>query len=115
MNEDCLFCKIAAGDVAADIVHRSDAIVGFRDINPQAPEHVLFIPTRHIATLNHADPADSALLGQLLLSASGFARTAGFADAGYRVAMNCNAAGGQTVYHVHLHLLGGRQLTWPPG
>ena len=115
MSDDCLFCKIVAGDVPADIVFRDDDVIGFRDINPQAPLHVLFIPTRHIDTLNHATRDDSELLGRLPLAAASYAKEAGIADDGYRVAMNCNSAGGQTVFHIHLHLLGGRQLGWPPG
>lgn len=115
MSDDCLFCKIAAGEIPADPVYQDDDLVAFNDINPQAPTHVLIIPRTHIATLNDATPNDAALLGKLLVTAGKIARSEGFADAGYRVVMNCNAAAGQTVFHVHLHLLGGRQLGWPPG
>lgn len=115
MSDDCLFCKIAAGEIPADPVYQDDDLVAFNDINPQAPTHVLIIPRTHIATLNDATPNDAAILGKLLVTAGKIARSEGFADAGYRVVMNCNAAAGQTVFHVHLHLLGGRQLGWPPG
>lgn len=115
MSDDCLFCKIACGEIPADPVYQDDDLFAFNDINPQAPTHVLIIPRTHIATLNDATPNDAAILGKLLVTAGKIARSEGFADAGYRVVMNCNAAAGQTVFHVHLHLLGGRQLGWPPG
>lgn len=114
-ENSCLFCQISAGVIDADIVYQNDTVVAFRDINPQAPTHVLIIPRNHIATVNDLDEADAALVGELFLAASVIATEAGFADDGYRVVMNCNAAAGQTVFHVHLHLLGGRQLSWPPG
>jgi len=112
---DCLFCAIVAGDIPAEIVFQDDQVLAFRDISPQAPTHVLIIPKRHIATLNDLTEADNALLGQMHLTAANIAKQAGIAEAGYRVAMNCNAAGGQTVFHIHLHLLGGRAMAWPPG
>jgi histidine triad (HIT) family protein len=116
MNEnDCLFCKIVAGDVPADIIFESETVVAFRDINPKAPTHVLIIPKRHIGTINALADGDQATIGDLFLTAAKLAADEGFADEGYRVVMNCNAAAGQTVFHIHLHLLGGRQLTWPPG
>jgi len=114
-NVDCLFCKIAAGAIDADIVYQTDQLVGFRDLNPQAPTHVLIIPRRHISTINDIDAADADSIGQLFVAAKEIAAQEGFAEPGYRVIMNCNAAGGQTVFHLHLHLLGGRQFTWPPG
>lgn len=114
-STDCLFCKILAGDISADIIFESDDVLAFRDINPQAPTHVLIIPRRHVATINDLSAGDEALLGNLFLAAKNIAADEGIADAGYRVAMNCNAAAGQTVFHLHLHLLGGRQLGWPPG
>ena len=110
---DCLFCKIANGEIPAQIVKRSDQFVAFKDINPQAPTHVLVIPTHHVASLG--DVRDAQLAGGLLLFARDLARELGIAERGYRVVLNTNADGGQTVYHVHAHLLGGRVLRWPPG
>lgn len=114
-DPDCLFCKIAAGDIPADVVLENEEIVAFRDINPQAPTHVLIVPKNHIATINDLDEANAKVVGSLFLGAREIAVAEGFADAGYRVVMNCNAAAGQTVFHIHLHLLGGRELGWPPG
>ncbi len=111
--QDCLFCKIAAGKIPADVVRTSDRFLAFRDINPQAPTHVLAIPVRHIASLNDAANADD--VGALLLFARDVARDAGLSDGGYRVVINTNADGGQTVFHLHAHVLGGRALGWPPG
>lgn len=113
--DDCIFCRIAAGDIPAERVFEDDRVVAFRDLNPQAPTHVLVIPRRHISTLNDLGPDDEALVGHLMVAAKTVAGEAGFADAGYRTVMNCNADGGQTVFHIHLHLLGGRRLHWPPG
>ena len=112
---DCLFSKIVAGDIPADIVYRDDELVAFRDIDPKAPTHVLIIPRRHIATLNELTPDDAALVGRMYLAAQRIAYDEGIAEAGYRTLFNCNRAGGQAVYHIHLHLLGGRQMLWPPG
>ncbi len=112
---DCLFCKIAAGDIPADVVHRDDRVVAFRDINPQAPTHVLVIPTEHVASLDAAAPEHQELLGELLLAAQAVARTEGLSDAGYRVVTNVGPHGGQTVHHLHIHVLGGRPMGWPPG
>lgn len=114
-NENCLFCKILAGDIPADIVYESDSAIAFRDINPQAPTHVVIIPRKHIATINDIDPDDQQVVGSLFTAAREIARTEGHAEAGYRVAMNCNESAGQTVFHIHLHLLGGRSFSWPPG
>jgi histidine triad (HIT) family protein len=114
-SDDCLFCKILAGEIPADIIFESDDAIAFRDINPQAPTHVLIIPRRHVATINDLEAGDELLVGNLFLVARKIAADEGIADAGYRVAMNCNEAAGQTVFHLHLHLLGGRQLGWPPG
>lgn len=114
-NSDCLFCKISAGEINADIVYQNEDVVAFRDINPQAPTHVLIIPRRHIATINDVTVDDAQTVGLLFAAAREVATDAGFADDGYRVVMNCNEAAGQTVFHLHLHLLGGRQLGWPPG
>jgi histidine triad (HIT) family protein len=112
---DCLFCKIVAGDIPATIVHRDDRLVAFKDINPQAPLHALIIPTRHIASLNDLGPGDDQLVGEMVRRAAAIAREHGFADRGYRTVFNCNADAGQTVFHIHLHLVGGRTFTWPPG
>jgi len=114
-SSDCLFCKIVAGEIPADIIFESDDVIAFRDINPQAPTHALIIPRRHVATINDLEDGDETLVGNLFLAARKIAADEGIADAGYRVTMNCNAAAGQTVFHLHLHLLGGRQLAWPPG
>ena len=110
---DCLFCKIAAGEIPAEIVKRTDKFVAFRDISPQAPTHVLVIPTYHVASLN--DAKDPDLLGRLLAFARDLARESGAAERGYRVVVNTNPDGGQTVFHLHLHLLAGRVMKWPPG
>ena len=114
-EQDCLFCKIIAGDIPADIVYESDSAIAFRDINPQAPTHVLVIPRTHIATINDLDESDKDVVGSLYLAAREIAAQEGIADEGYRAVMNCNAGAGQTVFHIHLHVLGGRLLTWPPG
>jgi histidine triad (HIT) family protein len=115
MADGCLFCRIVAGEIPATIVHRNDDVLAFADINPQAPLHVLVIPRRHIATLNDLTPDDDALVGSLHRVAAGIAREHGYADRGFRTVLNCNREAGQTVFHVHLHLLAGRGLTWPPG
>lgn len=112
---DCLFCQIAAGDVPADIVYEDDTVVAFRDISPQAPCHILVIPRQHIATLNDIYEEDSHVVGYMTRVAARLAQKEGFANTGYRTVMNCNEQGGQTVYHIHMHLLGGRALSWPPG
>lgn len=110
-----LFAKIIAREIPADIVYEDEHVLAFRDINPQAPVHVLFIPRRPVATLNELQPGDEALVGRLALAAAAYAKREGFAENGYRVVMNCNADGGQTVFHIHLHLLAGRAMQWPPG
>ena len=115
MSDDCLFCKIAAGEIPAKIVHEDEDVVAFEDINPQAPHHVVIVPRRHIATVNDIEPADEPLFGKLAGVAKTIAADSGFDQSGYRLVMNCNSAAGQTVFHIHLHLLGGRSLTWPPG
>lgn len=114
-DKDCLFCRILDGDIPADIVYESDTAIAFRDINPQAPTHVVIIPRKHIATINDIHADDQAIVGSLYTAASTIAREEGFSEQGYRAVMNCNKAAGQTVFHIHLHLLGGRVLTWPPG
>lgn len=110
---DCLFCKMVSGDIKPSVVFDDENVLAFRDINPQAPVHILVIPKRHIATLNDLD--DQLLAGKLLSTAVSLAHQEGLADDGYRTVFNCNQHGGQAVYHLHLHLLGGRQMSWPPG
>lgn len=114
-EQDCIFCKIAAGELPADIVYQDDEVLAFRDINPVAPTHILIIPKQHIATANEFSDKNQQLIGKLMLTASRLAKELGFAENGYRLAMNCNRDAGQTVYHIHLHLLAGRHFTWPPG
>ncbi len=112
---DTLFGKIIRREIPADIVYEDDEVLAFRDINAQAPTHVLFIPRRPIATLNDLVDDDALLVGKLVLAATRFAKAQGFAEDGYRCVVNCNRDGGQSVYHLHLHVLAGRQMTWPPG
>jgi histidine triad (HIT) family protein len=109
----CVFCKIAAGEVPADVVKRGDGMLAFKDLNPQAPTHVLVIPTTHVGSLN--DARDTNELGKLLAFARDVAKDLGIATRGYRVVLNTNPDGGQTVFHLHVHLLGGRAMNWPPG
>lgn len=111
----CLFCRLAAGEIPASVVYQDESIVAFHDVNPQAPVHVLIVPRRHIATLNDLVPEDDALAGALLRRAAAIAQDLGIAGPGYRTVFNCNRAAGQTVFHLHLHLLGGRTMSWPPG
>ena len=113
MAESCLFCRIVAGEIPAARVAETDDCIAFRDINPQAPVHVLVIPREHVASLDTA--SDPAMIGRLALLAARIARDEGIAESGYRTVINTNADAGQTVFHVHLHLLGGRHLGWPPG
>ncbi|WP_296697412.1 histidine triad nucleotide-binding protein [Thiocapsa sp. UBA6158] len=112
---DTIFGKIAAGEVSADIVYEDDDLVAFRDLHPQAPTHILVIPRKPIPTLNEVQPEDAVLIGKLFLAAAKIAEQEGIARSGYRTLINCNAAAGQTVYHLHLHILGGRPMQWPPG
>lgn len=112
---DCLFCNIVEKKIPADIVYEDDKVVAFRDINPQAPTHILVIPHKHIPTINDITAEDHALVGHLFTTAKHIAAEQGHSDAGYRVVMNCNEEAGQTVFHIHLHVLGGRRLSWPPG
>ena len=112
---DCLFCKIAAGQIPATLVYQDDRLVAFKDVNPQAPMHVLIIPRRHISSLNDLAEDDDALVGEMIRRAASLAAEHGYGDRGYRTVFNCNADAGQTVFHVHLHVLGGRALKWPPG
>lgn len=110
---NCLFCQMVAGEIKTDSVYEDDKILAFRDINPQAPVHLLIIPKLHIATLN--DLSDKELAGNLLTAAIQLAKQEGLAEEGYRTVFNCNKKGGQEVFHLHMHLLGGRQMIWPPG
>jgi histidine triad (HIT) family protein len=112
-TDSCLFCRIVRGEIPAKIVREDEHTVAFRDIDPKAPTHVLVIPRRHVSTLNEA--SDAEMLGRLLLAARDIAVAEGIAESGYRTVVNCGAEAGQTVFHVHLHLLGGRKMHWPPG
>ena len=112
---DCLFCKMIDREIDVDIVYEDEHVLAFNDINPQAPTHILIIPKKHIATLNDIEEADLALVGRLQMTAAKLAEQRGFAEKGYRIVMNCNEDGGQTVYHIHMHLVGGRRFTWPAG
>lgn len=114
-HNDTIFGKIIRRELPADIVYEDEHVLGFRDVNPKAPVHVLFIPKIYIPTLNDATPDQAELLGRVILAATDYAKKEGLAEDGYRVVINCNAHGGQTVYHIHLHLLAGRELSWPPG
>ncbi len=110
---DCLFCKMVSGEIKPDVVLEDDKVLAFRDISPQAPMHVLVVPKRHVANLNALD--DPELGGYMLQAAARVADKLGYAESGYRSVFNCNDDGGQTVHHLHLHVLGGRRMTWPPG
>ncbi len=112
---DCIFCRIATGDIPAQIVYSDDNSIAFRDLNPQAPTHVLVIPRTHIVSLNDAATHDAAVIGSLLHTAARVAALEGLAENGYRTIINTGAGAGQTVFHLHLHIIGGRALTWPPG
>jgi histidine triad (HIT) family protein len=112
---DTIFGKIIRHEIPADIVYETDDVLAFRDLNPQAPVHVLFVPKRAIATLNDAKATDAELIGKLVLAAADYAKREGFDKEGYRTVINCNEHGGQTVFHLHVHLLAGRRMTWPPG
>lgn len=112
---DCLFCKIASGELKSKVVFEDSEIIVFQDIKPQAPVHFLIIPKQHIATINDTDSKDEQLLGRMILTAKKVAKAEKLSDAGYRLIFNVNSGGGQEVFHIHLHLLGGRQMTWPPG
>lgn len=112
---DCLFCKMINGDIAPDKVYEDDSVLAFRDINPQASTHVLVVPKQHISTLNDLQPEYAETVGKMFLAAKQIAQEEGIAEAGYRTVMNCNRDAGQTVFHIHLHVLGGRPMGWPPG
>ena len=112
---DCLFCKIVNGEIPTNFVYEDENVVAFRDIKPQAPTHILIIPREHIGTLNDINQSHKELLGAIQLTASYLAKEEGIYEEGYRTVFNCNRDAGQTVFHIHLHLLGGRSLDWPPG
>jgi len=114
-DPDCLFCKIAAGAIPADIVHQDDQVVAFRDVAPKAPTHVLLIPRQHIPSVAELSGVDSEMLGRLFSVAAQVARDAGLTKSGYRMVTNSGAGAGQSVFHLHFHLLGGRSMSWPPG
>lgn len=114
-RSDCIFCKIIAGEIPAKLVYEDDVCVVFNDTNPQAPTHLLAIPREHLDSLDKAQVKDKETLGHLLLTCARIAREKGFAEDGYRTVINTNAGGGQTVFHLHVHLLGGRQFVFPPG
>ena len=111
----CLFCRIIAGEIPASKVYEDDRVIAFDDINPQAPMHVLILPRKHIATLNDLTPDDDGLVGEMTRRGAAIAAERGYAASGFRTVFNCNADAGQAVFHIHLHVLGGRPLTWPPG
>lgn len=113
--DDCIFCKIAQKEIPAKLAFENERLVAFHDLFPQAPTHVLIIPKTHYNTLNHIPPEETPLLGEMIAAATQLAKDLNVAESGYRVVMNCNPDGGQSVYHIHLHLLAGRHMAWPPG
>jgi len=115
MYSECVFCEIAAGRIKAEVLYQDDDIIAFRDINAQAPLHVLLIPRKHIETLNDVSPGDADILSKLILAAKELAGKEGISEDGYRLVINCNRNAGQEVFHLHVHLLGGRKFSWPPG
>ena len=114
-TSDCIFCKIVQGDIPAKVLARQDDLLAFADVSPQAPTHLLVIPSRHITRVTDLETEDAGMVGRMVLLANQMASEAGIAESGFRLVFNCNADGGQSVYHIHLHLLGGRSLAWPPG
>ena len=115
MTTRCMFCRIIAGEAPARVVYQDERLIAIEDIHPQAPMHVLVIPRRHVATLNDLEPADDALVGAMMRAAAAIARERGVAESGYRAVFNCNRGAGQSVFHLHLHVMAGRRLSWPPG
>jgi histidine triad (HIT) family protein len=115
MSQECIFCKIAAGELGGPPLYQDEDVTAFQDINPQAPIHVLIIPNKHIVSVDDASEEDQTLLGKLMFTAAKIAREEGVADKGYRLVINTGAQGGQAVFHLHVHLLAGRNMTWPPG
>lgn len=112
---ECIFCKIGSGEIKSDIVYEDGSLVGFRDLQPQAPTHVLVIPKRHVTTMNDITESDSKLLSDMLQACRKIAQDENLSQKGYRIVINCNEDGGQSVFHLHAHLLGGRKMSWPPG
>ena len=112
---DCLFCKIVSGEIPCDKIYENDKLIAFRDIDPKAPTHILIIPKKHIRSINELDIIDQNLAGEILLTAKEIAKIENIKSSGYRTIFNTNSDGGQTVYHIHMHVMGGRQLHWPPG
>ena len=113
--DECLFCKIANNEVPCELVFENEYLLAFRDINPQAPTHILVIPRKHISTINELETEDAVLVGEILLTARNLAKVENIDQDGFRTVFNCNKDAGQTVFHIHLHLLGGRRFSWPPG
>ena len=112
---DCLFCKIVSGQIPATLIYQDDRVVAFKDINPQAPMHLLVIPRRHIASLNELSADDDGLVGEMVRRGAALARDHGHSDRGFRTVFNSGADACQTVHHIHMHVIGGRQMSWPPG
>jgi histidine triad (HIT) family protein len=112
---DCLFCRIITGEIPGAVIYQGNRVVAFKDINPQAPTHLLVVPRQHIESLNDLTAKDDGLVGEMVRTAAALALQHGHAERGYRTVFNCNADAGQTVFHIHLHVLGGRTFTWPPG
>jgi histidine triad (HIT) family protein len=112
---DCLFCKVRDGEIPADIIYENDDVLAFNDVNPQAPVHLLIIPKKHISTVNDVVDGDQVIMGKLFSAAKIIASQKGVSDDGYRLVVNCNEKAGQTVFHIHMHMLADRALTWPPG
>ena len=112
---DCLFCKIVEGEIPCDKIFENDQVIAFRDLNPQAPTHILVIPRKHISTVNELTADDKNIVGEMVLAAQAVAKQEGIEESGYRLVMNCNEGAGQTVFHIHLHIMGGRRMNWPPG
>lgn len=112
---DCIFCKIIKKEIPAKIVHEDDMVIAFEDVNPQAPVHLLIVPRKHIPTLLDLTPEDNQLIGHIFLTANNLAKNKGISASGFRTVFNCNKDAGQAVYHIHLHIFGGRRMAWPPG
>ena len=115
MDPNCLFCRIASGEIPAEVVRSDPDLVAFRDIHPQAPTHILLIPRKHVASVSELEESDAEIMGKLFLAAKELAREEGIDDGGYRMIVNAGPDAGQTVFHIHMHLLGGRRMGWPPG